>query len=411
MTPRLLFVILLCICNQSFSQSAKGLDSASANTGSQKNSLLQQTKLLSRQQQAELIEQARQKQLYEQQKLALSQQEKQLMELKFQKNNSELELEKKNAEQVSKQIQLQSRMREYVKDEEIKAQEKELSSKREWNFYLTILFVLVMGFAAVAYSIQLKTKRLNEVIKAQHAELEEMGIVKDTILGVVSHDMRLPVNSLISFSELLKAGAISEEKMSLYLDQIANTLNHSSATMNNLLNWTATQMQGFNPSFIPVDMAMIAEDVMENLLDRAMVKKIGIQNDIEIGCIVLADKNMSELIIRNLLSNAIKYSAAYDSILISATEQEGRIVVSVQDEGVGMSEENIRLFNSPSKKPLISTTGTASEKGTGLGLLLCKTFANLMHGNIAVSKNSNGKGMVFELSLSKANSESVKRIS
>jgi signal transduction histidine kinase len=411
MTPRLLFVFLVCICNQSFSQSAKGLDSVSSNTSVQKNSLLQQTKLLSRKQQAELIEQARQKQLYEQQKLALSQQEKQLMELKFQKNKNELELGKKNAEQASKQIQLQSRMREYVKDEEIKAQEKELSSKREWNFYLTILFVLVMGFAAVAYSIQRKTKRLNEVIKVQHAELEEMGMVKDTILGVVSHDMRLPVNSLISFSELLKAGAISEEKMGLYLDQIANTLNHSSATMNNLLNWTSTQMQGFNPSIISVDMALIAEDVMENLLDRANVKKIRIQNDIEIGCIVMADKNMSELIIRNLLSNAIKYSSAYDSILITAREQDGRIVVSVQDEGIGMTEEKIRLLNSPSKKPLKSTTGTASEKGTGLGLLLCKTFAKLMNGNIRVSKNNSGKGMTFELTLSKANSESVKRIS
>lgn len=410
MTPRLLFIFLVCICHQCLSQSAKGLDTVSSNTIVQKNSLLQQTKLLSRQQQAELIEQARQKQLYEQQKLALSQKEKQLLELKFQKNKNELELEKKEAEQAAKQIQLQSRMREYVKDEAIKEQEKELSSKRKWNFYLTILFFLVMGFAAVAYSIQRKTKRLNEVIKAQHAELEEMGMVKDTILGVVSHDMRLPVNSLISFSELLKAGYISEEKMGLYLDQIANTLNQSSATMNNLLNWTATQMQGFNPSIISVDMALIAEDVMENLLDRAGAKKIGILNDIEIGCNVLADKNMLELIIRNLLSNAIKYSSAYDSILISAREQEGKIVIIVKDEGVGMSEDKIRLFNSPSKEPLKSTNGTDSEKGTGLGLLLCKTFAKLMQGNIQVLKNNSGKGMTFELTLSKANLESVNRI-
>lgn len=411
MTPRLLFIFLVCICNQCLSQSAKGLDTVSSNTIVQKNSLLQQTKLLSRQQQAELIEQGRQKELYVQQKLALSQKEKQLMELKFQKNKNDLEIEKKNAEQAAKQIQLQSRMREYVKDEEIKAQEKELTSKREWNFYLTILFVVVMGFAAVAYSIQRKTKRLNEVIKAQHTDLEEMGMVKDTILGVVSHDMRLPVNSLISFSELLKEGAISEAKMGLYLDQISNTLNHSSSTMNNLLNWAATQMQGFNPSIISVDMALIAEDVMENLLDRAKAKKIGIQNDIEIGCTVMADKNMSELIIRNLLSNAIKYSSAYESILISAREQEGKIVIAVKDEGVGLSEDKIRLFNSASKEPLKSTNGTDSEKGTGLGLLLCKTFAKLMHGKIQVLKNKNGKGMTFELTLSKASSESVNRIS
>lgn len=411
MTPRLLFIFLVCICNQSFSQHAKGLDSVSSYTMAQKNNQLQQTMLLSRQQQAELLEQSKQKQMYEQQKLALSQQEKQLMELKFQKNKSDLELGKNNAEQAAKQIQLQSRMREYVKDEEIKAQEKELLIKRKWNFYLTLLFVLMMGFATVAYSIQQKTKRLNEVIKKQHAELEEMGMVKDTILGVVSHDMRLPVNSLLSFSELLKEGAISKEKMGLYLDQISSTLNHSSSTMNNLLNWTATQMQGFNPSIISVDIALISEDMMENLADRAKAKKISLRNDIEIGCNVMADKNMSELIVRNLLSNAIKYCSDYDSVLISAKERNGKIVVAVQDEGMGMSEDRIRLFNSSSKKPLKSTNGTASEKGTGLGLLLCKTFASLMKGSIQVSKNNNGKGLTFELTLPKANSEPVKNLS
>lgn len=411
MTPRFLFIFLLCICNQCISQRAKDLDSVSSNSVVQKNSLLQQTMLLSRQQQADLVEQAKQKQLYEQQKLALTEQEKQLMELKFQKNQRELLLEKKNAEQAAKQIQLQSRMREYVKDEEIKAQNKELASKREWNFYLTLLFVIVMGFATVAYSIQRKTKRLNEVIKVQHAELEEMGMVKDTILGVVSHDMRLPVNSLLSFSELLKAGAISEEKMGLYLDQISNTLNHSSATMNNLLNWTATQMQGFNPSIVTVDMALIAEDVMENLVDRAKTKKISFRNDIEIGCNVLADKNMSELVIRNLLSNAIKYCSAYDNILITAREEGEKMVIAVKDEGIGMSDENMRLFNSSSKTPLKSTNGTASEKGTGLGLLLCKTFARLMDGSIRVSRNNNGKGLTFELILPRVNAAPIKNLS
>ena len=112
------------------------------------------------------------------------------MELKFQKNKRELELEKKNAEQIAKQIKMQSKMREYVKDEEIKAQEKELLIKRKWNFYLTVLFFMVMGFAGVTYFIQRRTKQLNAVISKQHAELEEMGMVKDTLLGVVSHDMR-----------------------------------------------------------------------------------------------------------------------------------------------------------------------------------------------------------------------------
>jgi signal transduction histidine kinase len=158
-------------------------------------------------------------------------------------------------------------------------------------------------------------------------------------------------------------------------------------------------MQGFNPSIVRVDMALISEEVIENLVDRAKAKKINLRNDVEIGCKVKADKNMSELILRNLLSNAIKYSSAYDSILISSKERDGNIIVAIQDEGMGISEENMRLFNSSSKKSLKSTNGTASEKGTGLGLLLCKTFAKLMNGSIQVLKNKNGKGVTFELSL------------
>lgn len=398
MTPRILFILFICFCNQSFAQGKKVLV--------QDNGQLQQTLLLSRQQQLEQAEQNKQKQLYEQQKQALSEQEKQLMELKFQKNKRELELEKKNAEQIAKQVQLQSRMREYVKDEEIKAQEKELLIKRRWNFYLTVLFFLVMGFAIVTYYIQRKTKLLNAVISKQHAELEEMGMVKDTLLGVVSHDMRTPVNSLLSFSELLKAGAISEEKMGLYLDQISHTLNQTSATMNNLLNWSATQMQGFNPNIIAVDMALVAEEILEHFVDRAKAKKISIQNDIEIGCLVMADKNMAELVLRNLMSNAIKYSREYDSISITSKDVGEKIYVLVSDEGVGMEEDKIQFFNKPDKKPLKSTMGTAREKGTGLGLLLCKTFASLMKGTLQVARNKNNKGLVFELGLLKVNTKS-----
>ncbi|MEI8073537.1 MAG: HAMP domain-containing sensor histidine kinase [Bacteroidota bacterium] len=393
MTPKTLLILLIFFCNETIAQSR--MDSV------QENGQLQQTLLLSRQQQQEQIVQRKQKQLYEEQKMAFVEQEKQLLQLKFEKNQQQLELERNNAEQAAKQIQLQSKVRDYIKDEAIKEQKNELIIKRKWNFYLTVLFFLVMGFASVTYFIQRRTKRLNDVISKQHAELEEMGIVKDTILGVVSHDMRTPVNSLLSFSELLKAGAISEGKMQLYLDQISNTLNQTSATMNNLLNWSSSQMQGFNPNIISFDMALVTEEILEHFIDRAKSKKINIKNDIEIGCLVMADKNMTELILRNLLSNAIKYSSEHENILITAEVLAEKIIVSVSDEGVGMEDEKINFFNKPNKKPLKSTVGTAREKGTGLGLLLCKTFVSLMQGTIHVSKNKNKKGLVFELGLPK----------
>lgn len=399
MNFRLLFVILVSICNQGISQNRGMVDSIPLNGFFQNNSMLQQTMLLSRQQQQDLVEQNRQKQLFEKQKQAIAEQEKQLMELKIQKKQQELVLEKKNAEQTARQVQLQSKMREFVKDEEIKSQVNELLINRKWNTYLTILFVLVMAFAVATYYNQRKTKRLNAVISAQKSELEEMGMVKDTLLSVVSHDMRTPVNTLLSFSELVKAGTISEEKMELYLNQISHTLNQTSATMNNLLNWAATQMQGYRTNIIAVDLALVTEEMVEHCADRAEAKKLSVYNEIEIGSMALADKNMVELIVRNMLTNAIKYSSANGKIIFSTRESNGKIIFSVQDEGLGMDAEKMNLFNAPDKKPLKSTMGTAREKGTGLGLLLCKTFASLMQGNIQVAKNNNGNGLVFELTL------------
>jgi len=112
---------------------------------------------------------------------------------------------------------------------------------------------------------------------------------------------------------------------------------------------------------------------------------------------------MAELVLRNLLSNAIKYSKAYDSITITSRAEGEKIYILVSDEGLGMEEEKIIFFNKPDKKPLKSTLGTAREKGTGLGLLLCKTFASLMKGTLQVSRNKNNQGLVFVLGLPKVN--------
>jgi len=360
---------------------------------------LQQQLLLNKQKQLEIVSQQQQKLILEQQKRELADKEKLLLELRVQKKQSELEQDRKTQAQVLLSNQLEARYNATVKDKQINNQQAEIGYNKRWNLFLIILFAIVAVFAAIAYYSQRKTKQLNAMISAQHDELEQMGMVKDTILGVVSHDMRTPVNSLISFTELIKEGDISAEKLGIYLDQINLTLNHTSALMNNLLNWAASQMQGFKPVIEKVDAAAVASNIIQSFSDRALVKKISLTHQVEAGTVVMADANMVDLILRNLVSNALKYTWANGHIVMKAISTPESVILSVSDTGMGMKEENITLFNSITMLPAESTTGTAREKGTGLGLLICKTFTRLMNGKITVQKNKDGPGCSFELLL------------
>ena len=131
-------------------------------------------------------------------------------------------------------------------------------------------------------------------------------------------------------------------------------------------------------------------------------KKIGFTNQTGNDAIVMADANMLELVLRNLVSNALKYSSVKGEITVAAVNAGDKVIISVTDNGIGMSAEKMKRFNSAVMEQAETTLGTAKEKGTGLGLLLCKTFSRLMHGNISVGPNPSGQGCRFELILPKA---------
>jgi signal transduction histidine kinase len=220
---------------------------------------LQQQLMLSRKNQLELARQEQQKILVEKQKQQLADKEKQLLELQVRSKQNELELDRKTQAQVLLNNQVQARLNAAIKDKQISNQEAALRYNKKWTIFFVIGFVSVAFFAVIAFLSQRKAKRLNAVIFSQHAELEQMGMVKDTILGVVSHDMRTPVNTLLAFSELINEVDISRDKLTEYLGHINQTLNHTSSMMNNLLSWSASQMQGFKTVMEKVDTGMVAQ--------------------------------------------------------------------------------------------------------------------------------------------------------
>jgi signal transduction histidine kinase len=406
-TVVLFFFQLICFCHlysqqpktDTFQQSSGNTAITLPNTDSKIQ--LQQRLLLGREQQIALNRQEQQKILLEKQKTELVEKEKQLLQLRVQKKQNELEQGRKTQAQILQKNQLEARLLEIQRSRQINAQQAEIMNNRKWNLVLLISFITVCSFAIIVYDSQRKAKRLHSVISKQHNELEQMGMVKDTILGVVSHDLRSPVNTLLSFTELIKEGFITSDKLERYLDQINITLNHTSSLMNNLLNWSASQMQGFKTVIEKVNLGAVVTNIQSSFSDRIEGKKIIFKNEVEEFTWVMADANMLELVIRNLMSNALKFTPENGIISVAALASGNHVLIWVTDSGIGMPLKKMSRFNSESLEQSESTLGTAKEKGTGLGLLLCKTFTKLMNGTISVGPNPDKQGCRFELALPK----------
>ncbi|MBP6618986.1 MAG: tetratricopeptide repeat-containing sensor histidine kinase, partial [Leadbetterella sp.] len=284
-----------------------------------------------------------------------------------------------------------------IKEDEYKSKQ-EFDKKIQWILGISASILLVL--AVLVYRNQQKTKKLNDVISKQKVELEQLGIVKDKIFSLVSHDMRTPVNALISFITLLENRQISQEKLGLYAGELKNQLTSTTNLMENMLSWAASQMQGYKPILQPQNLFEIINMTIENIRNQAELKGIVINNRISETATALVDKDMLSLIVRNLLANAIKFSPKNGKIEISAYEQNNAIKVAIKDNGKGMSIEKLQQINDPKNQLIESSMGTQNEKGTGMGLMLSKTFAKLINGRLTAESTEN-EGSVFTLELQK----------
>lgn len=359
----------------------------------------QMKSLMSKEKQAALNKQEEQKVLLEKQKLLLIEKEKALLKLQFEKKRSALQHEKNEALSQIQRNKLQAQIQAALKDKRISDQQKAIYNTRKWVLYLVTLSILIITITVLIYLNQQKTKRLNRLVINQHKELEEIGLVKDRLFSVVGHDLRSPFNMLISLSALLKQGNVSAAKMTSYMGELEATLEHTSNLMDNLLLWAESQLQGYKPVLEQHDVSLTIDHVTNQQKTNASLKDITINNEVVTGTHAVCDANMVSIVLRNLLSNAIKFTPKGGMIKIFSNSENGYLHISVADNGAGLSIEKMDNFNTTVFHPHESTLGTAKEKGTGLGLLLCKTFTQLMNGRILVAQNISGVGCVFNIIL------------
>lgn len=234
--------------------------------------------------------------------------------------------------------------------------------------------------------------------KEVEEKLRELNATKDKLFSIIGHDLRSPIGGLKKLLELiLKSLKNSKtERLSEMLEVTKSTANSVYYLLENLLSWAKSQSNevSFKPNIW--DFSEICNESVQLFTDLALQKNIALLIDVEPGTMVYADRNMLSTILRNLLSNAIKFSQYDKKVHISAQYADMAVEIAVKDEGRGISaEDKQKLFN---RSHFFSTFGTGGEKGSGLGLVLCKEFVDKHSGRIWVDSEL-GKGSCFRFTL------------
>jgi PAS domain S-box-containing protein len=244
-----------------------------------------------------------------------------------------------------------------------------------------------------------RIKEIEAELRTQKENLEHLNAMKDKFFTIIAHDMKNPFASLISITGSLAESyeGMSKEEVKFYLKRISKSANLLHNLLDNLLQWATSQTGNidYNPEHLEINEILHSIGILMKI--NADKKDITIHHDQHQKLSVFADKNMLLTILRNLVSNAIKYSETGSIVNLSAVlSSENEVMVSVEDQGIGLSNEDIgKLFRIDVKTKSI---GTSKEKGTGLGLILCKEFVERNGGQIWVESQPN-KGSTFKFTL------------
>jgi len=265
-----------------------------------------------------------------------------------------------------------------------------------------MLIGIVIGVAILCIVLVFFTRRmvvLNAKLKAHEASLQELNDMKDKLFSIIAHDMRGPVARIPAILDIFEDEETGEEERTFLLENLRTHTQDLIEMLEKLLLWGQSLMKG---TIIQQQRVAVKPSVQQdlNLKKLALAEKnINVIDNTADGQEVMCDPTHFDFIVRNLLTNAIKYSHNGGTITVGSdsTGKPGYVVISVKDNGVGIAPDMLpRIFN-----PIRSTPGTADEKGTGIGLVLCREFAEMNGGEIWV-ESQEGKGATFSVAFKAA---------
>ncbi|SDJ91673.1 Signal transduction histidine kinase [Catalinimonas alkaloidigena] len=242
-----------------------------------------------------------------------------------------------------------------------------------------------------------------EKLQEQAHELAALNQLKDRLFSIISHDLRSPMASLMSLINLAESDDVTDVELKLMMASLSQNVGYTMEMLENLLSWSKNQLKGdlFQP--VTFELHSLARPILPLLEKKAHDKQITLHNRLAGNPRLRADKNMMDLVLRNLLSNAIKFCHSGGQVTLTAEVGDTHTTLCVRDTGIGIpAEVQPRLFGTHN----ISTKGTHNEKGTGLGLPLCREFVEKNGGMIWV-ESAPGQGSHFYFTIPNAVPESV----
>lgn len=284
--------------------------------------------------------------------------------------------------------------------------EIEIGKQRKYAQWAFVAFLIVLLISIVVFRASRRKKTLNKklenqaiVLNENQKVLEKINNNQDRLFSIVGHDLRGPIISLKELLVLYIEDPDGKEYFEKFAPQLRDDLEQVQFTMDNLLHWGKTQMQGSSITVECIAVKKELESILQLFRKDIERKFLTVNNQILKEYFVLVDLDHFNVIFRNLISNAIKFTPEKGSISLAAEMKNGKLIIQVSDTGVGMTEEALsKLFKSTEH---FSTFGTNSEKGTGLGLRLAKEMVVKNQGEIyAKSKLENGSDFFVKLSLS-----------
>jgi two-component system, sensor histidine kinase and response regulator len=239
------------------------------------------------------------------------------------------------------------------------------------------------------------------LLEEQTQQLTELNSLKNKLFSVIAHDLKAPLYALRNLFRNVQLYDLPGDEIKRLVPEVINELTYTTGLMENMLQWAKSQMHAESVRPQLLDIGGIAREVLQLLRLQAEAKRIYIDSRIEHPIFVYADKDMVNLVLRNLLSNAIKFTPVEGCIYLEARELRSYIEVSVQDTGMGISQEGLQRLKAQN---YYSTRGTGGEAGTGLGLMLCKEFLSRNGGQMNIESEP-GKGSTFSFTLPKGGEE------
>ena len=256
----------------------------------------------------------------------------------------------------------------------------------------------ILTYVSEQIAIAIDKKKSEEELVKYAAELRDLNAAKDKFFSLISHDLRSPFHSLLGITEIIDedAATLSKDEILNFNKEIHKSLKNQYRLLENLLEWSRIQTGKLEYQPVKINLNEKVNDVFNILIGNAVKKEISLINNVVKNTYIKADQNMIQSIIQNLVSNAIKFTECKGKIIIKAVKKDDFIEISVKDDGIGIDAKDIyKLFRIDVQ---FTKLGTAKERGTGLGLNLCKELVE-KHGGKIWAESEVGKGTTFTFTI------------